>query len=540
MRRAPHRRLLEAAGRSSIKTQLTPTIRRSFHDYFVTYIPKSSLHPDSPNSNVLRKDLPEVDINPHNASENSPKRVPILDAGPDTATVRIPLRGAKHHFGAALSRGSRPYNEDAFQAGVIDIPAFAKRSPESVTRRKAGTPFGRSGEEKDLNNQMQMSRGERDIARSDSPSESQTFYFGVFDGHGGAECSGFLREELHSYIERASRQYKLQSTLRSTMQVVRGEAPEAGKNLDLDTDTNQLQSSLVSSWRQLVSGYFRRFSPTAFKDSSQSSPIATMLTYAFLRADLDFIEIQVRRMRSDSDSVRGDSPINVSDIHPHTYKPILPGDQKPFKGGSTCSTAFISTPTPTPFWNPSTPSTLITAHCGDTRILLSRVSNGAALPLTTNHHPATPSEATRLRRFATSMVTDSFGEERLAGVANTRAFGDIGSKSLGVVAEPEIRTTDLGAGEFAFLCLCSDGVSGTMSDQEIVDVVKEAKTPEQGARDVISYATEVSDDGDNATCLVVRLGGWERRQEGGGGSLGTKEAREWRQREAQDPRGRRT
>jgi len=87
--------------------------------------------------------------------------------------------------------------------------------------------------------------------------------------------------------------------------------------------------------------------------------------------------------------------------------------------------------------------------------------------------------------------------------------------------------------------LCSDGVSGHLSDQEIVDIVKEAKTPEQAARDVVSFATETStgsEGADNATGLVVRLGGWERRGEGGLGSLGTKEMRDWRKKEAEDPR----
>ena len=537
MRHAPHRRLLEAAGRSSSNAPRVLTTRRRFQDYFVTHIPKSSLHPDSSNSSLLRRHLPGAIAKPHDDPESSSKRAPALDASPDTATVRIPLRGAKHHFGAAVSRGSRPYNEDAYQAGVIDIPAFAKRPPGSVTVKKARSSVVQHGGSSDPGSSVQEDQKDQDESTSESPSDPQTFYFGVFDGHGGVECSGFLSKGLHTYIEKAAKQYNLRSTLQPPTPPAAGQQTDSGGAPEVDQ--TQLQSSLVSSWRQLVGGYFRRFAPVAFKDPSAPS-IDTMLTYAFLCADLDFIETQVRRMRSDSDPVRGDSPINVSDIHPHTFKPILPGDQKPFKGGSTCSVAFISTPTPTPFWNPATSATLLTAHCGDTRILLSRVSDGAALPLTTNHHPSTPSEATRLRRFATSLVTDSFGEERLAGVANTRAFGDIGSKSLGIVAEPELRTTDLGPGEYAFLCLVSDGVSGTMADQEVVDVVKEAKTPEQGARDVVAYATEVSEDGDNATCLVVRLGGWERRQEGGGGSLGTKEGREWRRREALDPRGRRT
>ena len=126
----------------------------------------------------------------------------------------------------------------------------------------------------------------------------------------------------------------------------------------------------------------------------------------------------------------------------------------------------------------------------------------------------------------------------MGGLANTRSFGDLGSKRLGVSAAPETRVTELRAGEYAFLALVSDGVSGCCADQEVVDVVKEARTPEQGARDVVAYATEVGKEGDNATCLVVRLGGWERRSEGGGGGWRTREQREWRRREAADPRSR--
>ena len=76
----------------------------------------------------------------------------------------------------------------------------------------------------------------------------------------------------------------------------------------------------------------------------------------------------------------------------------------------------------------------------------------------------------------------------MSGLANTRAFGDKQSKRLGVSAEPEIRRVELGPAEHSFLVLVSDGVSGTLSDQEIVDIVKEAKTPEQGAKDVVSFA----------------------------------------------------
>ena len=124
----------------------------------------------------------------------------------------------------------------------------------------------------------------------------------------------------------------------------------------------------------------------------------------------------------------------------------------------------------------------------------------------------------------------------MSGLANTRSFGDVQSKRIGVSAEPEIRRIEMGPAEYSFLVLMSDGISGTLLDQEVVDIVKEAKTPDQGASDVVKFATEVTREGDNATCLVVRLGGWERRLEGGLGSLGTKESREWRRQEATDPR----
>jgi len=312
----------------------------------------------------------------------------------------------------------------------------------------------------------------------------------------------------------------------------------------------ELQRDLVSQWKETVGGYFRRFKPQYFSPSfssvdqpSDESPVSieSVLMYAFLKADLDFVTAQARKPDADNQS---DKPLNADDIlgdpahrNPSSY---TIGGPTRFLGGSTASVALISTPTPTPFWHPASPSTLIAAHVGDTRILLCDTATGIAKPLTTNHHPSAPIEGTRLRRYATTFVTDSFGEERMSGLANTRAFGDMRSKRIGVSAEPEIHRLEIAPAEYSFLVLVSDGVSGTLSDQEIVDVVKEAKTPEQGSRDVVSFATEVSKEGDNATCLVVRLGGWERRIEGGMGSMATKEVRDFRKGEAQDPRRGRT
>ncbi|KAI5860449.1 protein serine/threonine phosphatase 2C [Durotheca rogersii] len=563
-----------------------PPYARHFHTYFVTHIPSSSLHPDSRAPIGPHHNLPRSAAAPHtSATGAAPVSPPNLPSNRDLTVVRIPLRSAKHHFGVAESRGSRPSNEDTHQAGTIDMPAFAKRGPISLVR-----------------NAMKKS-GEATSADS-AYGDPQIFYFAVFDGHGGTQCSDFLRDELHGYIEEAAKEFELKSSLRLPRKGHRPstESPEASaravsdfeaggrkklEGLDMESPEAvaakaqipeidkhgaihggrhhhsaikghhpvpaegseskalRLERELVKEYRSTVGGYFRRFHPTHFRshhDSHSPEPPVTVeavLTYAFLRADLDFVSAQARKPDPDDPYV-SDTALNLDEVlgSPYHMPPSGQGigGRTRFKGGSTASVALISTPTPAPFWHPAATSTLLVGHVGDTRILLCETATGLPRPLTSDHRPSSPSESHRLRRFATSFVADSFGEERIQGLANSRAFGDVASKRLGVSAEPDIARAELGPAQYSFLVLASDGVSGTLGDQEIVDVVKEARTPEQGARDVVAYATEVSGDGDNATCLVVRLGGWERRSEGGLGSLGTKEVRDFRRSEALDPR----
>lgn len=562
---------------------------RPFHDYFVTHLPSSSLHPDSRSSTGPHHKLPRSASIPHTpgAGATSPAAAPpMVGASRELTVVRIPLRSAKHHFGVSVSRGMRPYNEDTYQAGTLEVPAFAKRAPVSLSRKSKG------------------SEGPGATSADSASGDPQVFYFGVFDGHGGHECSDFLREKLHTYIENAAATFELGSSLKTAKNKERdygGPSPAGGAESELsfkgkeslsklatkgkedvepeinrpvaEVDENgaikqppaspvieseapkpeesnvvkavELQKALVAQWKDTVGGYFRRFKPEHFALSAGSSEhesqisIETVLMYAFLEADLDFVTAQARK----PDPEHSDAPLNQDDIlgspSRHRNEERIGGPTR-FVGGSTASIAMISTPTPTPFWHPASPSTLLVAHVGDTRILLCSTATGLAIPLTTNHHPSAPVEGNRLRRYAATFVTDSFGEERMSGLANTRAFGDMRSKRIGVSAEPEICRVELAPAEYSFIVLVSDGISGTLTDQEIVDVVKEAKTPEQGARDVVSFGTEVSREGDNATCLVVRLGGWERRSEGGVGSMGTREVRDFRRKDAGDPRRRRT
>jgi len=456
--------------------------------------------------------------------------------------VRIPLRSAKDHFGVSASRGSRPSNEDTHQAGVISLPAFAKRAPLSVTIQQGG---GSTESRYASSTEYRGADGTR--------GDPQVFYFGVFDGHGGAECSEFLRNHLHEYIQDAAESFELQSSLKLRAcygnygarkeREIREQAMAHHSKPLVDQGGSRQKIGKLSCYTNSPAGNRPCSSSPEASEKGQvnGARIEEAVEYAFLRADLDFVTAQASK-REDDDPVQADQPLNRHDIldSPSQSRNPRIGGLKMFKGGSTCSVAMISTPTPTPFWHPTTPASLLVSHVGDTRVILCCTTTGSAIPLTSNHYPSSPIEASRLRRYAGMFVTDSFGEERMSGLANTRAFGDIRSKRLGVSAEPEMRRVEMGAAQYSFLVLVSDGVSGVIPDQEIVDIIKEARTPDQGAQDVVSFATEVSTDADNATCLVVRLGGWERRLEGGLGSLGTKESRDWRRQEATDPRRART
>ena len=232
---------------------------------------------------------------------------------------------------------------------------------------------------------------------------------------------------------------------------------------------------IVEKWRERVGGYFRRFRPHALESvaAEQALTLEQRLTIAFLQADYAFY--------TDYDTNE--------------------------KSGAVASVALVTAKDTLPFWE-SRNAMVHVAHVGDTRILLCETETGLASALTHNHHPSSTTESERLRRYASGFAIDSFGEERFGFLANTRAFGDRPMKKLGVSAEPEVTQVSLGDGNFAFMVLCTDGVTSVLSDQEIVDVVKEGGAfPNDAAKSIVRLAEELGTQ-DNASCIVIRLSGW--------------------------------
>lgn len=190
-----------------------------------------------------------------------------------------------------------------------------------------------------------------------------------------------------------------------------------------------------------------------------------------------------------------------------------------------------------PHWVSSDLSVLQT-DSSDTRVLLCNAVNGQVTALTDRHHAEARTEAARLRRLGTAdgagMITDSFGESRWMGaIENTRGFGDFEWKPMGVTAEPEITYKLISGKEHAYLVLVTDGLTNMMSDQEIVDLARQASDPTRAAKNIVHFGEDLGAQ-DNCTCIVVPLAGWGNV----GGEDTTEPRREYRRRQARMYNGR--
>ena len=61
--------------------------------------------------------------------------------------------------------------------------------------------------------------------------------------------------------------------------------------------------------------------------------------------------------------------------------------------------------------------------------------------------------------------------------------------------------------DWAFLVFVSDGITCMASNEEIVDLARNAKTPKEAAQNILAYAEELGSE-DNSTVIVVPLAGW--------------------------------
>lgn len=81
--------------------------------------------------------------------------------------------------------------------------------------------------------------------------------------------------------------------------------------------------------------------------------------------------------------------------------------------------------------------------------------------------------------------------------------------------------------ESSYLILVTDGLTSLMSDQEIIDLARDAVDPTRAAKAIVEFGEDLGAE-DNCTCIVVPLAGWGKV----GGKDTTWERREYRRKQA--------
>jgi len=148
-------------------------------------------------------------------------------------------------------------------------------------------------------------------------------------------------------------------------------------------------------------------------------------------------------------------------------------------------------------------SSVVVAHVGDCAvILIERSGTPSAIRLTRDHNARNSGEVKRVTSCGGTLIN-----ERLGGkLQPLRAFGDIEFKSSGLTAEPDLleqvmTTTNC-------LLLCSDGITGHMTDQEIADFVsntlsQEDDDPARAASALVLHTSKAKHGLDDASAVLM-------------------------------------
>lgn len=87
--------------------------------------------------------------------------------------------------------------------------------------------------------------------------------------------------------------------------------------------------------------------------------------------------------------------------------------------------------------------------------------------------------------------------------------------------------TDREGEDCCYIVLVTDGLTSLMSDQEIIDLARNASDPTRAAKTIVHFGEDLGAQ-DNCTCIVIPLAGWGKV----GGKDRTEERREYRRKQA--------
>jgi len=145
---------------------------------------------------------------------------------------------------------------------------------------------------------------------------------------------------------------------------------------------------------------------------------------------------------------------------------------------------------------------LTVAHVGDSRGVLCRA--GYAVAITQDHKPDLEPEKARIE--ALGGFVSFIGCWRAMGIlAMSRAIGDLFLKPY-VTAEPDVSSMPLRPDD-EFVVIASDGIFDVFDNDQVVQIVRSAGTPQEAAA-LLTKSAFAAGSLDNLTAVVVALRGY--------------------------------
>eukprot|EP00798_Chlamydomonas_sp_ICE-L_P008233 gene8233-1499_t len=339
-------------------------------------------------------------------------------------------------------------------------------------------------------------------------------FFGVYDGHGGAEAAQHCASRLHYHLAEA--------LVCVSSQINDGchhtECPVCKMDTDENYENPQVGSSPINISKGATTTDALASSPSGEEStvainspSALSAPArqqnrTTSPTHAGLPVASNLSDCFDCTRSSSSSSLHSSETPSVSALLEEALRNAFLKTDTEFGSETVASTvgstAVVALLGKRRMW---------IANCGDSRAVLCR--GGRAIQLTDDHKPEREDEAERVEK-AGGQVLFWNGHRVMGVLAMSRAIGDHGLRPY-VIAEPEIsvlqRTED-----DEFMLLASDGLWDVMSNQEATHLAKRCITRarEKGAsckaavRVAASVLTSAAIDRgskDNVTVVIVDL-----------------------------------
>ncbi|KAI7954760.1 hypothetical protein MJO28_005160 [Puccinia striiformis f. sp. tritici] len=367
-------------------------------------------------------------------------------------------------IGIAQSRGERPYQEDF--VALSSLTFKHKQLTKTITRAQ-------DYQKLIANNQAKFRKRIVPSTSNNDTEDFQSLFVAVIDGHGGTDSAKYLSNNLSRIIT------------------------ETDPIIDIPKAIREYRS-IGGYFRRFRGGYLEELANQIYLAHPQKSSSSTVTTEEKEKEEELVIGIDERihlsYLLADQDLIKTYPKSGA--VMTSIIMTSLPVEESPESGNIIY-----------PYFQ-STRLSLVVAHVGDTVALLCSADDGKVSVLTENHHPDSRVESDRLRRIGTGLITDSFGESRWGGsLANSRGLGDAAFKALGVTGEPDIINKIINGKDWEFLILVSDGISNMLTNQEIIDLCKQIKSPKDASKKVVEFAESLGGR-DNMTAIVIPLYNW--------------------------------